>query len=139
MDSGRDGVQQRDYDDLHPDQRQRIFRYPSRESISTVEHSHQSGNKNKMNHLASNWMRNLLLGIITAIVGVFCAFALNKVDKIYAFTMRQEVMMNSYEKQHDEMLMAATVERERVDKELADKATHQEVDLKITAAARNTK
>ena len=92
-----------------------------------------------MNHLASNWMRNALLGIITAIVGVFCAFSLNKVDKIYACTMRQEVMMKSYEKQHDEMLMAATVERERVDKELADKATHQEVDLKITAAVRNTK
>ena len=62
-----------------------------------------------MNHLASNWMRNLLLGIITAVVGVFCAFALNKVDKIYASTMRQEEVMKYFEKQHDEMLMAATV------------------------------
>jgi hypothetical protein len=92
-----------------------------------------------MNHLASNWLRNAFLGIITAIVGVFCAFSLNKVDKIYASTMRQEEVMKYFEKQHDEILLAATLERERVDKELADKATHQEVDLKITAAVHNAK
>ena len=89
-----------------------------------------------MQHLASNWVRNLLIAIIAAVVTWFCSFAGDRIDKTYTAVVRLEQVAAQYQSEHDSIRaqIDAKADTARIEALLSEKASHQEVDLKIRAA-----